>query len=175
MKSIYNFFKKKKTVTYQEMAGNDNYNAFSQATLENTPVLGFDGQSIDAKVLQVYDGDTITVAIPFLGSMFKWKCRMIGIDTPEIRTRNDDEKRMGFMARDALRARIADTVVRLECGKFDKYGRLLATVHAYEGDYGTNDTTNINQWMLDQGFARSYDGGKREPWLPADTIMANVV
>jgi micrococcal nuclease len=171
---ISNFnFTRKKPVTLAErveMSGKQHISDFPLATLENTPSLNFVGQSVDAKVLHVYDGDTITVAIPLLGSVFKWKCRMIGIDTPEIRTRNLSEKRMGLLARDALRELVADKIVSLECGKFDKYGRLLAIVHVYD-ESGTNIVANANQWMLQQGLARTYDGGKRMPWIDIEDII----
>ena len=53
--------------------------------------LSFEGETIECKVVKVYDGDTITVVfplkykvkgIPILGQMYKWNCRLIGIDTP---------------------------------------------------------------------------------------------
>ena len=46
-------------------------------------------------VKDVYDGDTITVAFPFGDKMFSWNCRLTGVDTPEIRTRNKQEKEFG--------------------------------------------------------------------------------
>ena len=53
-------------------------------------------QSIEAKVISVYDGDTIKALFPLNGVMYKWNCRLVGIDTPEIRTRNLKEKEFGY-------------------------------------------------------------------------------
>ena len=63
---------------------------------DNVSKLSFEGETIECKVVKVYDGDTITVVfplkykvkgIPILGQMYKWNCRLIGIDTPELRTK----------------------------------------------------------------------------------------
>jgi len=40
----------------------------------------FQGQSHVAKVLSVYDGDTVKVAFPFGGTMYRWNCRLVGVD-----------------------------------------------------------------------------------------------
>ena len=64
---------------------------------------------IDAKVISVYDGDTIKCIFPFKGEFYKWNCRLSGIDTPEIRTRCKKEKEYGYKVRDILRNRILNT------------------------------------------------------------------
>lgn len=48
----------------------------------------------DAKVIKVYDGDTITVVFNYNNKYYKWNCRLNGIDTPEIKSNNEDEKKM---------------------------------------------------------------------------------
>ena len=112
-----------------------------------------------AQVLSVYDGDTITVMID-LGLRIKVRasCRMLGIDTPEIRGKNAAEKKMALTARDRLREMVLDKEVTLHSvAKPDKYGRLLVKVWSDEHGY-------INGVLLDEGLARVYDGGKRQPW-----------
>ena len=117
-------------------------------TLENKIVTG--------KVVSVYDGDSCKCVFPFEGKLYKWTCRIDGIDTPELRTRSKLEKEAGYKARDFLRSKILKKVVEITCGKFDKYGRLLVRIK-YEGE-------DISDLMVANNHAFSYDGGKKRSW-----------
>jgi micrococcal nuclease len=112
-----------------------------------------------AKCVDVYDGDTIQLVFPLQDELFRWTCRLIGIDTPEIRTKNKKEKTFGYTVRNNLREQILNKVVTVKCEDFDKYGRLL--VHIYLD----KDTPSINEWLIDNKFAFSYDGGKKQNWV----------
>lgn len=109
------------------------------------------------RVVKVYDGDTITVAskIPNLknSKIYKFSVRLNGIDTPEIKGSNEDEKNIAKKARDTLSEKIMNKYVFLKNVKTEKYGRLLCDV--YLGNQ------HLNQWMLDQRFAVKYDGGTK--------------
>ncbi|WP_396189535.1 thermonuclease family protein [Flavobacterium sp.] len=113
---------------------------------------------IDAKVVSVYDGDTITIVFKLFENYYKWSCRLDGIDTPELKTKNIDEKQEAIRARDYLRSIIMNKIVSITCGDFDKYGRLLVTV------FYNND--NVNNRMIQSGYAKSYHGGTKEAWEP---------
>ena len=126
-------------------------------TNSNTHELSFDGETKEAKVLSVYDGDTIKVAFALGDSMYKWNCRLLGVDTPELRTSNKKEKEFGYKVRDLLRERILNKVVTLKCSEFGKYGRLL--VEVFIGD------ESINQWLIANGYAFAYDGGTKQVWF----------
>lgn len=108
-------------------------------------------------VIKVYDGDTITVAnklpIYHCNDMFRFSVRLNGIDTPEIKGKNDDEKEAAKVAKNALSEKILHKYVVLKNVSTEKYGRLLADV--YLGDL------HINKWMLDNRYAVSYDGGTK--------------
>ena len=117
----------------------------------------FEGDTKEAKVLSVYDGDTITVAFPFGDKMFKWTCRLTGVDTPELRTRNKQEKEFGYQVRDHLREKILKKIVTIKCGEFDKYGRLLIKVYT--------DDECVNDWLVDNKYAFVYDGGTKKKWF----------
>ena len=112
-----------------------------------------------AQVLSVYDGDTITVMIDLgLSIKVRASCRLLGIDTPEIRTKSASEKKLAYKARDRLREMVLDKEVTLHSvAKPDKYGRLLVKVWGDEHGY-------VNGVLLDEGLARIYDGGTRQPW-----------
>ena len=109
-----------------------------------------------AEVLSVYDGDSITVVLDLgLGLGAKVKCRLLGIDTPEIRTKSAVEKKAGYKARDRLRDLILGKSVLLHSVKKpDKYGRLLVKVWTEENGF-------VNGVLLDEGLAREYDGGTK--------------
>ncbi|MFD0863606.1 thermonuclease family protein [Sungkyunkwania multivorans] len=101
-----------------------------------------------AKVIDVYDGDTITAVVD-LGFLHyqEMKLRLYGIDTPELRGEQREE---GLKVRDILREMILDKEVELFTykDKQGKYGRYLATV-VIEG-------LNINDWLVAQGHAEIY-------------------
>lgn len=114
------------------------------------------GQKLRAKVVKVYDGDTIHVVFKHFNQFYKWNCRIAHVDTPELRTKNEEEKKRGYEVRDKLRELIADKIVTIECGDFDKYGRLLIEVFM--------DETNVNEWLITNNYAKKYEGGTKEKW-----------
>lgn len=117
-----------------------------------------EGQSVTAKVVSVYDGDSIKAIFPFKDTLLKWTCRIDGVDTPEVRTRNADEKKYGIFVRDKLRDLILNKVVTLKCGELDKYGRLLVQIFVDGLD------TSISEWLIFNRYAYQYDGGTKQSW-----------
>tara|TARA_B100000902_G_scaffold389684_2_gene437282 strand:- start:291 stop:482 length:192 start_codon:yes stop_codon:yes gene_type:complete len=59
--------------------------------------------------------------------------------------------------RDALREKILNNLVEVHCKDFDKYGRLLVEI-IYEN-------VNINNWLIENNYAKVYDGGKKSKWF----------
>jgi len=114
-------------------------------------------------VVKVYDGDTITIAsrLPYLDSpIYRFQVRLNGIDSPEIKGSNEDEKLAAVYAKNEMIHLVMNKTVQLKNVGTEKYGRLLADV--YVGDL------HVNQWMLDNKFAVPYGGGtKKSPdsWL----------
>jgi len=111
------------------------------------------------KVERVVDGDTVDVVLD-LGFDILYKCRvrLYGIDTPESRTRNKDEKARGKMAtaflEDAInngKQVVIQTKLKDSRGKF---GRVLGDVVV--------DGININQSMIDNYHAAAYFGQSKE-------------
>lgn len=116
------------------------------------------------KINKVVDGDTIDVTIDLGFDLYKKeRVRVAGVDTPEKRTRNLEEKALGIDAtnwiKDKLTGAIAgddDLVIRTELvGGTGKYGRLLGWL--YIGD----NTISINEQMIAAGYAWDYDGGTK--------------
>lgn len=109
-----------------------------------------------AKVIKVYDGDTITVAskLPFNDSpIYRFSVRLRSIDSPEIHGENEKECNLAIKSRDALHNLIFGKIIELKNNGKEKYGRLLADIYY-------NDI-HINKWMVDEGYAIKYDGGKK--------------
>ena len=103
------------------------------------------------KVIDVYDGDTFTLAFYSKGQLYRTKVRMLGIDTPELRGKTEQEKEKARVARDALSDVILNKVVDLKNMTVEvKWGRLLADVWFGE--------THVNTFMLQEGYAVPYGG-----------------
>jgi endonuclease YncB( thermonuclease family) len=115
------------------------------------------------QVIKVYDGDSITIAahLPIEKSpLFRFSVRLNGIDTPEIKGKNEDEKEAAKAARDALSELILHKEIILKNVGTEKYGRILADVYL--------DDLCINDWLIKEHYAVKYDGGTKIPptsWL----------
>tara|TARA_X000000368_G_C22823606_1_gene620135 strand:+ start:360 stop:767 length:408 start_codon:yes stop_codon:yes gene_type:complete len=116
------------------------------------------------KINKVVDGDTIDVTIDLgFDLLKKERVRIAGIDTPEKRTRNLDEKALGIDATEWLKSKLTDTIkgddellIRTELiGGVGKYGRLLGWLYIGESN------VSINEQMISQGYAWEYDGGTK--------------
>ncbi len=117
------------------------------------------------KVTRVVDGDTIDVSVDLGFDIWhNARVRMMGIDTPESRTRNLEEKALGLASKARLKELLKGKKVRLECSKEGKgkFGRILADVHTI--DQEGNDI-NVNNQLIAEGHARPYYGGKKIPWV----------
>lgn len=126
------------------------------------PRFSMDGYVIDATVVAVYDGDTFTAEfpIPQIGGspVYKWSCRVQGIDTPEMRDKDPELKALAYKARDRVHEMLLDKQCRIILGEFDKYGRVLATpLDPISG-------TGIGGILIDEGLALAYDGGTKTSW-----------
>ena len=114
-----------------------------------------------AEVLSVYDGDTVTLMIDQGMKHFaRVKVRMIGIDTPEIRTKDLDEKKRGYAAKDYLKSRIEGKTIIVQTLKKGKFGRWLGVMWDYKED-AEDLGESLNDEMIRMGHAKAYDGGKR--------------
>ena len=111
------------------------------------------------------DGDTIDVLIDLGFDLYnKERVRIAGVDTPEKRTRNLEEKELGIDATNWLKKELEDVlagdeelIIRTELhGGVGKYGRLLGWL--YVGD----EQVSLNEQMITQGYAHAYDGGPKD-------------
>lgn len=110
---------------------------------------------------KVVDGDTIDVTIDLgFDILYRSRVRMAGIDSPESRTRDLEEKAMGLEAKDYLKNRLKfakKIVIRTEkLDSSEKYGRILGWI------FLDDETTSVNNQMIMKGYAWQYDGSTKD-------------
>ena len=117
------------------------------------------------EINRVVDGDTIDVTIDLGFDLYKKeRVRVAGVDTPEKRTRDLEEKALGIDATNWLKEKLEgavdgddDLVIRTELvGGVGKYGRLLGWLYVGDGD------VSLNEAMIEEGYAWAYDGGTKQ-------------
>ena len=105
-------------------------------------------------IKKIIDGDTFDCILDLgFDVLLEARVRMMGIDTPESRTRDLTEKKFGLLAKEYLTEKLAteDLIVTTEVdNEKGKFGRILGTVWA-EG-------ININEQMIDEHMAVRYHG-----------------
>ena len=117
------------------------------------------------EINRVLDGDTIDVTIDLGFDLYKKeRVRIAGVDTPEKRTRDLEEKALGIDATNWLKKKLEDTIngdgelsIRTELvGGVGKYGRLLGWLYIDDSE------VSLNELMIDEGYAWEYDGGTKQ-------------
>ena len=129
----------------------------------NTEMFSLNEKFKLCKVVDVYDGDTCKVVFEIKGKIYKWNVRMHGYDSPEMRVSSQNPNREAMKA-NAIEARDylinlvqkPNQVVYINCGEFDKYGRLLGTLYLSK-----NKNISVNQMMVNAGHGVPYYGGTK--------------
>ena len=108
-----------------------------------------------AKLDRVVDGDTVdaNINLGFDITIHK-RIRLTGIDTPESRTRDLEEKKRGLAAKNRLIELLGNGEFILESREVGKFGRVLGTIHVGK--------SNINDQLVEEGQAVEYLGGKKK-------------
>lgn len=114
-----------------------------------------------ARLDRVIDGDTIDVDIDlgFDISVHK-RIRLAGIDSPESRTRDLEEKKRGLASKARLVELLDKGDLVVESKDVGKYGRVLGVLHIYPDDLGL--PINVNSTLVEEGYATEYFGGKKK-------------
>ena len=115
-------------------------------------------------LIRVIDGDTIDAEIDLgFGIKVKKRIRFLGINTPESRTRDLEEKARGLAAKDRLKQLLEGCEnIQLNSHGVGKFGRCLGELHIdiVDGKEGLT-MTNLNELLIKEGHAVEYHGGKR--------------
>ena len=110
------------------------------------------------EVVKVVDGDTIDIVIDLGFNLSKKeRVRLAGIDSPESRTKDLEEKKFGLVSKEFLERRLKTGIssgLKVKTEKDGKYGRMLGWIFVGK--------TNINKEMIYRGYAWEYEGGSKE-------------
>lgn len=142
----------------------------------DTAEFSFAGRKLWARVVSVYDGDTITIVFPVGETMYRFNARMYGIDTCEMKSKEAANKETALRARnrlielisgrplanptgavrkDIVRHLAEDTyLVWIECLEFDKYGRVLVKVRKSDDP----DLKTFSDILVEEKLAYPYFG-----------------
>jgi endonuclease YncB( thermonuclease family) len=139
--------------------------------INTTTTLSLKNTECYARVVHIHDGDTLTAIIPVFGSYYKFSIRLNGIDTCEIKSKNEVTQKLSVDARNRLINLITDrnasdinddvkkylldnvVLVFVKCNDFDKYGRVLATVSKSH-----SDAMSFSDILVKEKLAYVYSG-----------------
>lgn len=125
---------------------------------KNIQTFSFNGKTLTCKIIKVCDGDTIKCVFDFNNNLYKMNIRLYGIDTCELRDKDEKKKELAYKAKQRVEEIINNVekkIVNIECKHYDKYGRVLGIVHIP----GNKET--LNNILLNEGLAITYYGGKK--------------
>jgi len=133
---------------------------------------------IEAKVVDVYDGDTCTIIYSYGSEFLKTKIRVIGVDTPEMSVRGELrgtdignlEQKAGTHVKKAVIDLIEGKILKVKMNKFDKYGgRINGDIYLELPENFTPDKDGtrcltLTDFLISKKYARKYSGDKKEAW-----------
>lgn len=144
----------------------------------NTPYFSLIGKEMHCRVLDIYDGDTLTVVLNIFEQYFKFTIRLCGIDTCELKSCSEQNKHLAIKARNRLFELITGSnyeshdfkskndvkryfdssvsIIWIQCQEFDKYGRLLANLFKTQGD-----ELSFSDTLIRENLAYAYLGDKK--------------
>ena len=118
----------------------------------NMPLFSFDGIKTYARCVKNYDADTVTLVLKQNSEFIKINCRIVGIDSPEMRSKNAELKAHAYAGKQFLSELILNKIVFVEITNFDKYGRALINL------YTCDTKENIKDMLIEKKFAIAYNG-----------------
>jgi endonuclease YncB( thermonuclease family) len=155
--------------------------------IENDEIelFSLNGQNLLGKVVEMYDGDTCKIVLLVNNNLQKFSCRLLGLDTPEMKPPlNKPNRDIEILNANKCRNRLLQLstscncdvntiikkpdvksllklnkkIIKVKCFEFDKYGRLLVEL----SDNQSDNNKTFNQTLIDEGYAKSYDGGTKD-------------
>jgi endonuclease YncB( thermonuclease family) len=151
--------------------------------MNKVPMFTLSGIKTIGRVVDIYDGDTMTCIFPIFGdNYFRFNLRLMGIDTPELKSKDTIIKEKALEARhkimsvccnnkynlgidckrDDIRRYLEENEINvwIECLDFDKYGRILANIYPKRDD--NMEVNSLTKILLDANLGYEYDGGKKK-------------
>jgi len=149
--------------------------------LNTYPLFSLNGYTTYAKILRNYDGDTVNIIFMYKEIPMHIKARLYGYDTSEMKPLLDDpnreekknkaleaKKRLWYLCTKQEEEKSHKTLIKIKCGNYDKYGRLLITVFNEDYEIDPLKTNNelfkdsINNQMITEGHGYPYYGGTKQ-------------
>lgn len=147
----------------------DEVELINNCTLQNTQKFELLSGHYPAKVIDVYDGDTVTVALIPTGQKqpFQFRLRIVGIDTPEIRTKDLLQKKMGRFAKEKVHDLLINKMLEVIIEPGSTYGRQLGDVLNVDGE-----GNSLSQWVLLNNLGKAYGKHQthREDWTEEELM-----
>lgn len=127
---------------------------------KEVPERTFGGTSRFAKVVEVYDGDTVTIQTRLSRGekIYLYKLRLDGLDTPEKRHANPLHRKAGEAVRNVMAQKLLGKMIRIEFCREGKFGRLCGTVYVGKMTWWRwQDHYNLNAWLIREGLAKVFN------------------
>jgi endonuclease YncB( thermonuclease family) len=142
----------------------------------------FKEEFVKARVVNIYDGDTITVVLPINNNFYNFKIRLAEIDTCEIKSKNEENKLLAIKAKKRLCQLIIPDfnfndennkelnkeldkilnekcyIIKIKLGEFDLYGRILGYLYDNKADIRTPIEQSFNHILINEHLAYKYEG-----------------
>lgn len=142
---------------------------------EKIPFLYDKNKKIYVKVIDVYDGDTVTLLYLLKNKIpIKIKLRIFGVDTPELSRKKDDKNPENILAekiKKKIKKLLLNKFFYCKLYKFDKYGgRTL-------GDIYLNKNLFLSEYIIINKYGKKYNGNKKEKWSKEeiDVLMKEII
>ena len=145
---------------------------FENLNIHEIPFFSLEGLNTWCRVIDIYDGDTITVVIPLMTAMYKFHIRLYGLDTPEMKSSSEQQKANAILARNRLIELCTNVATNLKSRKevqqflskniyliwinaykMDKFGRVLANVYK-----SPEDTVSFSKTLINEKLGYEYFG-----------------
>jgi endonuclease YncB( thermonuclease family) len=152
----------------------------SDYNINNTDDFSLNELFIETRIVSIYDGDTCTCILPIDKKFYKFNVRLAEIDTCEMKSKNSNNKQMALEARKRLCQLISSDfdkmdldiskkdlidklnkkcyIIKIKCGDFDKYGRLLGWLFNKDSTASTPIEESFNHILLKENLAYKYEG-----------------
>ena len=122
----------------------------------------FKNKTLAGKYVSIYDGDTFRLELPICCMRFIFSCRLLGVDTAEIRTKNVEEKAVAVEAKEYVRKLLSENEFEVVCDGLDKYGRVLCEIV-----FSSLEKRTLSSFIVEKNYGYRYDGGNKrkfEEW-----------
>lgn len=141
---------------------------------DDIPYFSFENIFTQCKVVNVYDGDTISIIFYYNDKPIKVHFRMFGYDCPEMKpnktlANRDLHIKCANIAKEVLEKKILNKICWVKFCKEEKYGRTMGYIYLDNN----NLNNSVNKWMIHNGYGKEYFGNKKEDF--SENELNNII